>query len=234
MMLEIKGLETGYGKKQVLFGLNMGFKAGKITAIIGPNGAGKSTLLKAIFGLISIWNGEIYFNGDRITETPLYQDVSRGVVYAPQGKRVFSNLTVMENLEIGGIHLNRSLLGSSILRVFHIFPLLKERAGQEAGRLSGGEQQMLALARALIPEPRLLMLDEPSLGLSPNLVNMVFEKTVEINKAIGTSILIVEQKVRKVLEISNYIYSLKLGKVAFAGKSEELKSNKGILKRLFL
>lgn len=233
-MLAIRELETGYGKKQVLFGLSMDVREGEIVALIGPNGAGKSTVLKAVCGLIPVWRGEITFKGSRTNGASPAQNVARGITFAPQGSRVFHDLTVMENLEIGGCQLPRKLLKERIANVLEFFPVLKERIRQEAGKLSGGEQQMLALARALVPEPRLLMLDEPSLGLSPNLVGDVFERIVRVSHDTRVSILIVEQKVREVLEICNRVYSLKLGKVAFEGHPDELKHDRPKLKQLFL
>jgi len=233
-MLEIRRLETGYGKKQVLFGLSLEVREGEIVALIGPNGAGKSTVLKAVCGLIPAWKGEIRFNGNMTDGCTPAQNVARGITFAPQGSRVFADLTVMENLEIGGFQLPRNELKSRIVQMFQMFPVLKERMRQDAGKLSGGEQQMLALARALVPKPKLLMLDEPSLGLSPNLVRDVFEKIVEINCEVSISILIVEQKVREVLDICKRVYSIKLGKVAFEGSPRGLKEDKAKLKQLFL
>lgn len=233
-MLAIRELETGYGKKQVLFGLSMKVQGGEIVALIGPNGAGKSTVLKAVCGLIPAWKGEVSFNGEPVNGTTPAQNVARGITFALQGSRVFHDLTVMENLEVGGFQLARKVLNERIERVLESFPALKERIRQDAGRLSGGEQQMLALARALIPEPKLLMLDEPSLGLSPNLVGDVFEKIVKINRDSGVSILIVEQKVREVLEVCSRVYLMKLGKVAFEGPPDDLKKDKSKLKELFL
>jgi branched-chain amino acid transport system ATP-binding protein len=233
-MLEIKELETGYGKKQVLFGLSLDVRKGEIVALIGPNGAGKSTVLKAVCGLIPIWKGEICFNGSPTNGDTPAKNVARGITFAPQGSRVFADLTVMENLEIGGYQLPRNELKSRIAQMLQMFPVLKERARQDAEKLSGGEQQMLALARALVPNPKLLMLDEPSLGLSPNLVATVFNKISEINTKTGVTILIVEQKVREVLDTCKRVYSIKLGKVAFEGSPGELKENKAKLKQLFL
>lgn len=232
-MLKIMELETGYGKKQVLFGLSMEVREREIVALIGPNGAGKSTVLKAVCGLIPIWKGDIRFNAVPINGTPA-QNVARGITFAPQGSRVFPDLTVMENLEVGGFQFHRQEANERIAQMLELFPVLKERLRQHAGKLSGGEQQMVALARALIPRPKLLMLDEPSLGLSPNLVKIVFEKISEINKETKVSVLVVEQKVSKVLEICTKVYSLKLGKIGFEGSPEELKNDKAKLKQLFL
>ncbi len=221
-MLEIKNLHTGYGKKQVLFGTSLEVKQGEIVAIIGPNGAGKSTILKTVCGLISVWDGKIIFDNTQINGSSPAKNVNRGITFCPQGNRVFDELSVIENLQIGGIHLKTTELKEQIDDVLQLFPILKGRIRQNAGKLSGGEKQMLALCRALIPKPKLLMLDEPSLGLSPNLVSTAFEKILEINKDIGIAILIVEQKVREVLKISNMVYGLKLGKVEYAGKPEEM------------
>jgi len=233
-MLKIRELDTGYGKKQVLFGLSMQVRNGDVVALIGPNGAGKSTVLKAVCGLIPTWSGTICFDGTVTNGSTPAQNVARGLTFAPQGNRVFTDLTVMENLEIGGFQLPRKELRGRIAQVIEMFPILKDRAKQDAGDLSGGEQQMLALARALVAKPKLLMLDEPSLGLSPNLVRSVFEKIAEVNRDTGVSILIVEQKVREVLRICSRVYSLKLGKLAFDGTPEELRDDKAKLKDLFL
>ena len=233
-LLEIKALETGYGKKQVIFGLSLDVGPHEIVALIGPNGAGKSTVLKAVCGLIPIWKGKIRFNGKITNGATPAKNVARGITFAPQGSRVFHDLTVMENMEIGGYQLPRKVARERIAQVLEFFPVLKERLQQDAGRLSGGEQQMVALARALIPKPKLLMLDEPSLGLAPNLAKTVFEKVAQLNEETGVSILIVEQKVREVIGICDRVYSLKLGKIAYEGQPDELKEDRAKLKELFL
>ncbi len=233
-MLEIKNLETGYDKKQVLFDISMEVSDGEIVSIIGPNGAGKSTILKAICGILSIWEGDIIFDNKSIKDNSTAKNIKSGLTFAPQGNRVFDELTVKDNLELGGYILDKKKLKERIELTFETFPILKKRTKQIAGKLSGGEQQMLALARALIPEPKLLLLDEPSLGLAPNLLGDVFEKLIEINKEFGISMLIVEQKVNDVLKISDRTYSIKLGKIAFEGKPKELVGNKEKLKELFL
>lgn len=221
-MLKVKNIQTGYGKKQVLFDTSLEVKQGEIVAIIGPNGAGKSTILKAVCGLISVWDGEITFEDSCINGSTPAKNVKRGITFCPQGNRVFDELSVIENLQIGGIHLKTIELKERIDGILKLFPILKDRLRQNAGSLSGGEKQILALCRALIPKPKLLVLDEPSLGLSPNLVSAAFERIMEINKDTGIAILIVEQKVREVLKISHRVYGLKLGKVEFAGKPEEI------------
>ncbi len=233
-MLEIKNLETGYGLKQVLYNISMEVKESEIIALIGPNGAGKSTVLKTICGIIPIWNGDIIYDSSTINGLSPAQNVKMGITYVPQGNRVFNDLKVMENLELGGIHLSNKLLKQNIENVLITFPEVKDRLKQYAGTLSGGEQQMLALARALITLPKLLLLDEPSLGLAPDKVSTVFNKIVEINQNQQVSILIVEQKVSDVLKISDRSYVMKIGKVVFTGLSQTLQADKLLLKNLFL
>lgn len=233
-MLEIINLNTGYDKKQVLFNLSLKVEDGEIVSIIGPNGAGKSTILKAVCGLISPWNGEILFDKKNLNHNQPSKNIALGITFAPQGNRVFDELSVKENLEIGGYLLQNNQLTKRIDTVLEMFPSLKDRFKQTAGSLSGGEKQMLALGRALIPQPKLLLLDEPSLGLAPNLLNEVFQKIVEVNQEMKLSILIVEQKVREALAISHKVYSIKLGKNAFEGKPDDLLNDKEKLKNLFL
>lgn len=234
MILEMQNIDTGYIKKQVLFDISMAVPKEEITAIIGPNGSGKSTVLKTVCGLLPVWNGVILFDGSSLNDSEPAKNVKKGITFAPQGNRVFHELTVLENLEIGGYFMKKNFLKTRIEEMIDLFPILRERLKQDAGKLSGGEQQQLALARALIPQPKLLMLDEPSLGLAPSLVKSVFEKIVQINQENKTTILIVEQKVREVLDICHKVYSLKLGKVAFAGAPDILKANTEKLKDLFL
>jgi len=233
-MLEIKNLETGYGKKQVVFGVSLKVAPGEIVALIGPNGAGKSTVLKAVCGLLPIWKGEIIFDGVELNGLSPAHRVGRGIMFAPQGNRVFQELTVRENLEIGGIHIGKDELQGRIRHVLELFPALKTRLKEEAGRLSGGEQQMLALARALIIKPKLLLLDEPSLGLSPGLVKMIFELIGRIGRDEGMSILIVEQKVKEVLGIADRVMAMKLGHLAYVGEAKSLANDPIRLKGLFL
>ena len=233
-MLEVKNLNTGYEKKQVLFDAFVKVDEGEIVSVIGPNGAGKSTLLKAICGTIPSWSGEVIFNGIKLNGNEPPENLKQGISYCPQGNRVFDDLSVKENLEIGGYILKKKKVNERIEEVLNIFPVLKERINQGAGSLSGGEQQMLTVARALIPEPKLLLLDEPSLGLAPNLVKDLLDKFVELNQKIGITILIVEQKVKDVLAISNRTYGFKLGRIAYDGLSKELIENKELLKELFL
>jgi len=233
-MLDINKLNTGYDKKQVVHDISLQIKEGEIVSLIGPNGAGKSTLLKTICGSISTWSGDIYFNKNRLNGNDPPDNLKLGISFCPQGNRVFDELSVKENLEIGGYILKKEKAKKQIEEILEIFPALKEHIKQNAGTLSGGEQQMLAVARALIPSPTLLMLDEPSLGLAPNLLNDIFNKFVELNKVLGVTILVVEQKVNEILKISDRVYALKLGRVAYDGGCNELKGNKEKLKEIFL
>jgi branched-chain amino acid transport system ATP-binding protein len=222
-ILRITRLETGYGRKQVLYGIDFAIQESAMVAVIGHNGAGKSTLLKALFGLIQVWKGEIAFEGRRIETWSSAKKIHNGIGYVPQGNRVFSELTVRENLEMGGYTLNgQPQIEKRIEKVYSLFPVLKERTAQVAGTMSGGEKQMLALANILVLSPRLLLLDEPSLGLSPPLVKEAFQRLIEINQAFGTTMVIVEQKVREVLKITQEAYLLKMGRVAHSGPSSEL------------
>jgi ABC-type branched-subunit amino acid transport system ATPase component len=233
-VLKLVQVDSGYGKKQVLHGVSLAVNPGEIAALIGPNGAGKSTVLKVIHGVLSLWHGEILFGGVSLAKTSSGDCVRLGIGFCPQGNRVFTELTVRENLEVGGFMLPKDDLKTRISEMQRIFPVLKAREKDYAGKLSGGEQQLVAIARALIPQPKLLLLDEPCLGLSARLSTAVFEKIAEVCDQTGVAILIVEQKVREVLEICNRVYSLKLGKVVFDGHPDELKNDKAKLKQLFL
>ena len=232
-MLRVSNLVTGYGKKVVIHRVAIDVEEGKIVALIGPNGAGKSTLLKAIAGMLPVEEGNIKYSGSAIQNRRPAMNVSDGIGFVPQGNRVFTELSVIENLEIGGHFLKNDELQQRIEEVFGFFPLLKERKLQIAGSLSGGEKQMLALGRALVASPKLLLLDEPSLGLSPKLLQSVMTKIKEINKRLGTTFLIVEQKVKEILSISDRVYVLKLGKVAFEGTPDEL-WKEGNIHKLYL
>lgn len=232
MLLELRQLATGYGSKQVLFGVTIDVEQGELVAIIGPNGAGKSTVLKAAVGLLPVWEGHASFDGRQIDSSSPANNVGRGITFCPQGCRVFNELTVKDNLRIGGFVLSRREVQPRMDEVLELFPRLKERLRQNACTLSGGEQQMLSVARALMPRPRLLLLDEPSLGLAPGLFRGLFSKITAIQQH-GVAILIVEQKVREVLHICNRVYSLKLGSVAFAGPPGDLSHRPDRLRDLF-
>jgi len=233
-LLHINELETGYGKKPVLFSISMSVMPEEIVAVIGPNGSGKSTVLKAICGLLPAWSGEISFNGALVNSRFSAANMRKGISYLPQYSKVFSEMTVLENIELGGIRLPSKIITDRVAYVLDIFPMLKKYIKQKAGILSGGEQQMVALARSLIVQPKLLMLDEPSLGLSPNLITAFFERIVQISLDQKISVLIVEQKVIEILAIATRVYSLKLGRVFFEGSSSELKSDDNKLRTLFL
>lgn len=233
-MLGIKGLDTGYGKKQILYGIDLEAVEGKITAIIGPNGSGKSTLLKASFGLVPVWQGSVFFRQADITNQNSKFLVQNGITFAPQGNRVFDEMSVLENLEIGGLYLSKKQFQVGLEKIWQLFPELKKRQKQNSGKLSGGEKQQLSLSRALMPDPTLLLMDEPSLGLSPNLVIHMMNHLQKINREFGKTILIVEQKVREVLEICDHVYSIKLGRIAYSGPPEPLKIDTRKMKELFL
>jgi branched-chain amino acid transport system ATP-binding protein len=233
-LLSIDIKEAGYGKKIILTDNQIDIIPGNISAFIGPNGAGKSTLLKAIIGVVKISSGQILYKGNVITNRNVEKNVKDGISFVPQGNRIFPDLSVYENLEIGGYLIkNKKQLEERIDNVISAFPLLKDKLKSDAGNLSGGEKQQLALARALILQPEILLLDEPSLGLAPQLVAKAFETIKEINNNYQTTILIVEQKVREVLKITGYVYALRMGKVVFKGTPEEVQQGDN-LQKIFL
>jgi len=221
-MLKISNLKSGYDEMEILRGVDMFVKPGEIVALIGPNGAGKSTLLKSIFNLTDIYEGRIVFKDKDITNLPTHDLIREGISFVPQGRQVFSDMTVLENLEMGAFVFNdKELIRRNIKDVFEKFPILKEKQKNNASTLSGGQQQMLSIARALIQNPELLLLDEPSLGLSPAAMKEIFDKIVEIN-AEGVSIVIVEQNIKQAINISNRVYVLKNGNIAFCGDKQSV------------
>jgi len=225
-MIKIKDLKAGYNGQEILHGIDLEVKPAEIVAIIGPNGGGKTTLLKSIFNLCEVSSGKIIFKNKDITKMPTYELIHEGVCYVPQGRQVFNDLTVRENLEMGAfIMANHELLRRNIKDVYEKFPFLKEKQDNYAFTLSGGQQQMLAIGRALIQDPELLLLDEPSLGLSPKMTKEVFDKIKAINKE-GISIIIVEQNAKKAVEIADRTYILEDGKIALKGGKEILKNKK--------
>lgn len=225
-MLEIKNLVVQYGAIAALHGISVSVPDGQIVTLIGANGAGKTTTLKTISGLVKPASGEIMHDSDNIAGLAPHRIVARGISQSPEGRMIFANLTVHENLQLGAyLQKNRDTVRRELERVFILFPRLKEREKQVAGTLSGGEQQMLAIGRALMSRPRLLLLDEPSLGLAPLLVKTIFEKIVEINRDQGLTILLVEQNANLALEISHFGYVLETGKVVLQGPSAELRQN---------
>lgn len=226
-MLNIKNLESGYGKMQVLFGINLNIKPKEIVVLIGPNGAGKSTLLKSIFNLVDIYKGNIIFKNKSITKIPAYELIELGMSYVPQGRKVFNSLTVRENLEMGAfLTKEKELVEKRVDDVLTIhFPDLRKKIDEYAFNLSGGQQQMLAVGRALMQDPQLLLLDEPSLGLAPKIMKELFKKIVEINQE-GVAIIIVEQNARQATKIADKIYVLEDGKIALSGDKNILKDKR--------
>jgi len=232
-LLSIRGLETAYGAMQVLFGVDMEVWAGEIVAIIGPNGAGKSTVIKGVIGLAPARAGSIVFDGRDITRTAPYRIPALGIGYVPQGRIVFARMTVEDNLEMGAFLITDSAKRrQAVETVFTQFPRLRERRKQLAGSLSGGEQQMLAIGRALMLDPKLVILDEPSLGLSPKYVDIIFEQLVALKKQ-GRTLLMVEQNAARALELSDRAYALELGRNRFTGKGAELLADPEV-RRMYL
>jgi branched-chain amino acid transport system ATP-binding protein len=225
-MLEIKNLAVSYGAITALHGISLSVPSGRIVTLIGANGAGKTTTLKTVSGLLRARSGEILYDGKNIAGRPTHQIVKLGLSHVPEGRMIFANLTVMENLQMGAyLQKDRQVIQRELDRVFAMFPRLQERRQQIAGTLSGGEQQMLAIGRALMSQPKFLMLDEPSLGLAPLLVKTIFEKIVEINRQQGITILLVEQNANLALEVSHYGYVLETGKITLQGNSAVLRQN---------
>lgn len=225
VLLEVKDLETFYGDLQVLWSISLHVEKGELVSIIGANGAGKTTLLKSIIGVVKPRKGSITFDGKRIDGTPPHKIIADGIIYVPEGRRIFPRMSVIENLKMGAYTRRaRERVDENLKYVFERFPILKERRNQAAGTLSGGEQQMLAIARALMALPKLLLLDEPSLGLSPLMVSRVFETIKSVNKE-GTTILLVEQDALKALRMSDRCYVMENGHVAIEGRSSELEKN---------
>ena len=226
-MLKITSLKAGYDKMEILKNIDFSIGKNEIVAIIGPNGAGKSTLLKSVFNQCEIYAGKIELQNKDITRLSTHELIQKGVSYSPQGRQIFNNLTVKENLEMGRfIFKDKELTNKKIIAVLEEFSFLKEKLSDLASSLSGGQQQMLSIGRALIQDPKLLLLDEPSLGLSPKIMKEVFQKITEIKQK-NVSIIIVEQNAKQAIEIADKIYILKNGSVDFVGsKNELLKSNK--------
>jgi branched-chain amino acid transport system ATP-binding protein len=229
-MLVLDRVETYYGTIQALKGISIDVHDGEIVTLLGANGAGKSTTLRSINGLNHPRRGTIRFLGDDISRTPAHEIVRRGVSQSPEGRKLFPRMTVVENLEMGAFQRHdRGEIKEDMDRVFTLFPRLAERKTQRAGTMSGGEQQMLAIGRALMARPKLLMLDEPSMGLAPIFVDRVFETIVEINKQ-GTTILLVEQNALVALEVAHRGYVLQTGTVALSGTAQSLREDEGVRK----
>jgi branched-chain amino acid transport system ATP-binding protein len=226
-ILSIRGLVAGYGRSEVLHGVDMEIRKGEIVTMVGANGAGKSTTLRTIIGLTNIRSGQILFKGKETAGLRPHDLVTRGLAFVPQERGVFPSLTVLENLEMGGYTLSKERLAERIEAMFERFPRLRERTRQKAGSLSGGERQMLAIARGLMPGPELLMLDEPSLGLAPLVVAAVFEQ-VELINSQGTTVFLVEQNARRALAAAHRAYVLELGQVRYEGTGAELLGNEDV------
>jgi branched-chain amino acid transport system ATP-binding protein len=228
-MLKISNVETFYGKIQALRGVDIDIHDGEIVSLIGSNGAGKSTLLMTISGVNKAKNGQIIFNGERIEKKEAHKIVNLGICQVPEGRRIFSRLTVEENLRLGAyINEQGKHFETDIKEVYDLFPVLASRKTQRGGTLSGGEQQMLAIGRALMSKPKVLLLDEPSLGIAPKLVNQIFSSIKNINKEKNVTIFLVEQNAKKALELADRAYVLVNGKVTIRGPGKELLKNKDI------
>jgi branched-chain amino acid transport system ATP-binding protein len=227
-LLEVKNLEVSYGDIQAVWDVSMAVNEGSLVTIVGANGAGKTTLLKTVSGLVRAQKGDILLEGKSILHLSPQQIVERGLVHVPEGRRLFGTLTIMENLRLGAyITRARPAYNQSLEKVFSLFPVLKNRKDQKAGSLSGGEQQMLAIGRALMTQPKLLMLDEPSLGLSPIMVRTIFQLIATLNQQ-KITILLVEQNVNQALKVAQQAYVLKTGKVVMEGACEILLNNEEI------
>ncbi|MEQ1840553.1 MAG: ABC transporter ATP-binding protein [Verrucomicrobiales bacterium] len=225
-MLEVSNLEVSYGAIRALHGVSLKVPEGSIVTLIGANGAGKSTLLRAISGLVRVTQGIVTYDGEEITNRPSHQIVARGLCHVPEGRMVFANLTIAENLRMGAyLRKDKASISEDLEYCFHVFPRLKERIGQLAGTMSGGEQQMLAIARAIMSKPRCLMLDEPSLGIAPILVRNIFKQIVAINRERGITVLLVEQNANLALKVSSYGYVLETGRVICEDDSEVLRND---------
>ncbi len=222
MMLQLAGVHAHYGHIHALKGIDVDVQVGEIVTLIGANGAGKSTLLMSLFGQPRASGGRIIFDGEDITKLPTHAISRRGIALVPEGRRIFQRMTVMENLQMGAVLADPTNLAVDLKRMFALFPILEERCEQRAGTLSGGEQQMLAIARALMGRPKLLMLDEPSLGLAPIYIRRVFEIIRELNRDYGMTILLVEQNAHHALRVAHRGYVLQHGEVVLSGSGAEL------------
>lgn len=233
ILLQLEDISVSYGGVKALDKANIYVKREEVVALVGPNGAGKSTVLKVIFGLAPIYSGKIFWRGKRIKPVS-HEMAERGIAFVPQGRRVFTNLTVEENLEIGGFVIkDKNKIGKRIEEVMEIFPLLKERRDIKASAFSGGEQQMIALARGFMVNPKVLLLDEPSLGLAPKIAKQVFAKIKELNEKYKTTIIVVEHNIKSVLGISRRAYILNKGRIVAEDNSQNL-LNSDVLKKVFM
>ncbi len=229
MLLELKNVVASYGNIKALKGISLSVEEGKIVTLIGANGAGKSTTMKTIMGVMKPNEGDILFEGQSIREKKPYQIVSAGVVLVPEGRQILQSMTVQENLEMGAYQRkDKAGIEEDMERVFAQFPRLKERLTQYGGTLSGGEQQMLAIGRAMMARPKVMLLDEPSMGLAPLVVQQIFDVVKAINQG-GTTVLLVEQNARKALQIADYAYVMETGKIVLEGPAQEVASNPSVM-----
>lgn len=226
MLLEVKDLEVHYGVINAIKKISFNVEEGEIVALIGANGAGKTSTMHAISGLLNGKSGDIIFNGENIMKTPAHKIVSKSLAQVPEGRRIFAQLSVADNLEMGAYLRNDADgIKNDLEHIYTLFPRLRERKKQLAGTLSGGEQQMLAMGRALMSKPKLLLLDEPSMGLSPILVNEIFDIIKEVNEKEGVTILLVEQNANKALSIADHAYVLETGNITVSGKANDVANN---------
>lgn len=233
MLLELKNIDASFGRLQVLRDVSLGIESGEIVVLIGPNGAGKTTVLKSIFHLVRVTKGRVEYEGENITKLPTHALLELGLAFVPQGRLVFSHLTVEENLRMGGyIFDNKETVKEALRKIYHQFAILYTKRGELAGNLSGGQQQLLALGRALMVQPKVLLLDEPSLGLAPVIVQEIFSELKKIQER-GTAILLVEQNVRMALSLADRGYLLAQGQVRFTGTAKEL-GNPRVLQEAYL
>ena len=232
MLLQTKNLEICYGKIPAVRNLTIEVEKGQVVALIGSNGAGKSTTLQAIAGVLSPSKGQIFYKDKDITKLPANLRVPMGIALVPEGRQLFSTLTVKENLRLGAYHYSELEFIQRLEEIYNLFPIIKERENQIAGTLSGGEQQMLAFGRAIISNPRLLLLDEPSLGLAPLIIKEIYQ-TIEKIKKTGITIILVEQSIQIALQITNYIYVLEAGELSVQGEPSEIVKNNEIKKAYF-
>ena len=229
-MLEIKDLEVCYGVIRAIKGISFEVNQGEVIALIGANGAGKTTILHTITGLVPAKSGSILFEGKELTKTPAHKIVSMGMAHVPEGRRIFQQLSVLENLKLGAYtRKDKNEIAQSLKMVYERFPRLEERKNQVAGTLSGGEQQMLAMGRALMSKPRIILMDEPSMGLSPLLVTEIFDIIKLISES-GTTVLLVEQNAKKALSIADRAYVLETGNITLSGKASDLMNNESVQK----
>ncbi len=224
MLLEMKDVVAGYGNITALKGISLSVPEGSIVTLIGANGAGKSTTMKTIMGIVKAREGTVAFQGKELKSEKAYQVVREGISLVPEGRQILQNMTVQENLELGAYQRNDSQIVSDMEKIFERFPRLKERRRQYGGTLSGGEQQMLAIGRAVMARPKLLLLDEPSMGLAPLVVQQIFDVIKDIHKA-GTTVLLVEQNAQKALQIADYAYVMETGKIVIEGPASDVAQN---------